>query len=274
MTYPKDWPAYERLVGAVKRCLDPDAEVKWNEKVPGIRSQHPRQLDIVVRGRVGSSTAMVVVECKDYSTKKVDIELVDAFLGKLSDIGASKGILVTRVGFTKPALRRAHADGVITALLRPARDEDWEDYQRSITVKVVSRVTLLEELKIELVDGRVIEASDVHQLRDDSGKATFLDRLVHGYLSSAEWDEGEPIRLMPQGMLYLLLDDEQPEVAKISCCPRWSDGYEVEAMHVAPEDWVFFNQGPSGQSDEKYFFELIKLAEAARSFEHSEANPT
>ena len=50
---------------------------------------------------------MCVVECKHYA-KKINVKIVDSFIGCLEDVGANKGIIVSEKGFTKAAINRAH----------------------------------------------------------------------------------------------------------------------------------------------------------------------
>lgn len=170
---PKDWKLYERLVAAVQAKLaTSDSEVTWNETVVG-RSGTPRQLDVLVRGRVGTAPVTVVVECKEYA-EHVGIEIVDAFVGKLKDVDGTQGILVARTGFTKPALMRAEQERIITAVLRPAKDEDWEGYLRSMCLRVVTKVLVHGELKVEDTDGTTRPAPGIVLLNGEGGVYRFL----------------------------------------------------------------------------------------------------
>ncbi len=52
---------------------------------------------------------LAVVDCK-YFSRQVDITVVEAFLGLLADVGAHIGILITNVGYSEAATRRAEND--------------------------------------------------------------------------------------------------------------------------------------------------------------------
>jgi hypothetical protein len=260
----RTWPAFERLVAALQRRLDPAAVVTWDERVEG-RSGRKRQLDVVVRGRVGIAPIMLVVECKEYS-KPVGIELVEAFFGKLADVGADRGVMVARTGFTKDALSRAEEARIITSVVRPALDTDWEGYLRSLELRIVSRAIVHHDLELQLVDGRKLRVSSMEQVADVAGKSTFLDRVINQWLANNEWQSGAPIVLALSPPLRLLRDDEEPAVAAIHVRPESVDGFESVARIVSPEDWVLFGVRPSGTSDEKTFFELADLAREADTF--------
>lgn len=85
-----------------------ETEVLKNEYVVGRYSGVKRQIDVIVRQYDdGEYVNMCVVECKHYA-KKINVKIVDSFIGCLEDVGANKGILVSEKGFTKAAINRAH----------------------------------------------------------------------------------------------------------------------------------------------------------------------
>lgn len=67
-----------------------------------------RQIDVLIRFyENGKITSTCLVECKHYS-KKINVKIVDSFIGCLEDVGADKGVLVSENGFTKAAINRAY----------------------------------------------------------------------------------------------------------------------------------------------------------------------
>jgi hypothetical protein len=208
----------------------------------------------------------VVVESKDYR-EKVGIELVESFVAKLEDVGGNKGILVARTAFTRDALARTERAGMIAAVLRPLRDEDWDGYLRELALRVVSRVIVLDDLSLVLADGRELHVSAVEQIEDHLGQRAFLDGLVNGWLNTHPWEDGVPIKLALDPHPRLLRDDEEPPVAMIRCRPRWDDGFVVEASIVRPEDWIFVREHADGRvDDEKHFLQLDELERIADTF--------
>jgi hypothetical protein len=262
---PQGWVAFERLVAAVQKRLDKASTVGWNERVAG-KSGTSRQLDVVVRGRVGTAPIFIVVECKDY-TPKVGIDLVEAFLSKLEDVGAHKGIMVARSGFTRDALARAERAGIIPCVLRPARDEDWEGYLRSMRLQIASYTTVLENLTLDLTNGETVATSAVAQIEGVDGKRTFLDYVVKGWLAENPRPDGQPISLDLTPPPLLLRDEGEVRILRVRFCPRRVEAFTTEAHVSRPEDWVFVREHVDGRvDDEKQFFVFSELAELSETF--------
>ncbi|MFJ4585317.1 restriction endonuclease [Streptomyces echinatus] len=100
------WRAYEKRIAALLAALDPDASVKHNETIVGFISGVPRQIDALAEGAIAGQTMRVVAEAKCHS-RRVTIEMIDGFVGKLLDLGAERGVFYSASGFTDGAVRRA-----------------------------------------------------------------------------------------------------------------------------------------------------------------------
>ncbi len=103
-----DWKQYEQEVYDELVSLFPDARVLRDQRRIG-RSGIMRQLDILVEERVAGRPLSIVWDGK-YFSYKVDIGEVEAFTGLVRDVGAHKGVLVTNVGYTAGALKRAQSE--------------------------------------------------------------------------------------------------------------------------------------------------------------------
>ena len=84
-----------------------DAEVLRDVHLLGKDSGVKRQIDVLVRQKKGDEETIILIECKHY-TSKINVKIVDAFIGCLEDVGADKGVIVSENGFTKAAIDRAH----------------------------------------------------------------------------------------------------------------------------------------------------------------------
>lgn len=111
------WKAYEQQIfDRLKQGIASEAEVTFDsngrQRLTGRYSKTPRQVDVLVRGRLASigKDRMMVVDCKHW-TGKVDVVAVDAFVGFLLDVGVPLGLLVTTGGFTRAAKDRALGQG-------------------------------------------------------------------------------------------------------------------------------------------------------------------
>lgn len=71
----------------------------------------PRQIDVLIKSQVAGMPLLTVVECRDFN-KRLDVTSIDAFQSKLVDVGANKGVLVSRKGFSSTAMQKAKRVGI------------------------------------------------------------------------------------------------------------------------------------------------------------------
>jgi hypothetical protein len=97
------------------------------ERALGRNSGQEREIDVSLRGRLGSADLFVMIECRDRS-RAGTIEWIDQAIAKGEDVGASKVVLVSAAGFTKNAKDYADRRGVEMRLLdhlTPSEILDW-----------------------------------------------------------------------------------------------------------------------------------------------------
>ncbi|WP_424945833.1 restriction endonuclease [Candidatus Spongiihabitans sp.] len=102
-----DWKEYEKEIYDHFKFQYPDAEITLNAKKLGIHSKIHRQIDVLIEQYVAGNRITIVVEGK-YRNKKIDVEIVEGFIKKVEDIGAHKGLLISKNGFSKAAFDLAH----------------------------------------------------------------------------------------------------------------------------------------------------------------------
>jgi hypothetical protein len=112
----KPYRELELLVAKIQRQLAPKAEILHNVKLDGRLSKQKRQIDVLVRDRIGQYEINIVIDCKDYADP-VDVKGVEEFDGLLRDVGAQKGVLVCPKGFTSTA--KVRAEGLQIDLYSP-----------------------------------------------------------------------------------------------------------------------------------------------------------
>ncbi|MBA4381088.1 MAG: hypothetical protein C0406_00845 [Sideroxydans sp.] len=122
-----DWKQYEKEIYAIFKAEYPKAEISHNIFRLGRYSKTDRQCDVLIEDYVAGNRMTIVVDGK-YFQSKVDVKAVDSFVGMLEDIGAHKGLLITKVGFTEAALNRAHY-GTSDVELDILNFEDLQQYQ-------------------------------------------------------------------------------------------------------------------------------------------------
>lgn len=111
-----DFEDLELLVAKIQKELAPASEVLHDQRLPGRKSGRTRQIDVLVKDRVGQYEIQIVIDCKDYK-KPADVKSVEEFLGLVDDVGAQKGVLVCPSGFSAAAKTRA--EGLQIALYSP-----------------------------------------------------------------------------------------------------------------------------------------------------------
>ncbi len=107
-----DGKEFEELLREIYSALtanDCYSTVEKNIQLPG--ADGPRQIDVLIRSEVAGMPLMTVIECRDFN-KKLDVTAVDAFQSKLVDVGANKGVLVARKGFSGTAIHKAKRVGI------------------------------------------------------------------------------------------------------------------------------------------------------------------
>jgi hypothetical protein len=129
----EDSRALEILVAKIQQQLAPGAEVLHDVRLPGKESKRDRQIDVLVRQKIGQYEMLIVLDCKDYA-RPVDVKGVEEFYGLLTDVGAHKGALVCPKGFSQAAKERATGFGV--DLYSPV-DTDPHKWQVRLTVPML-----------------------------------------------------------------------------------------------------------------------------------------
>lgn len=104
------WKQYETYVFNLLRGQFPEADIKKDVRLRGMRSNRLRPIDILVKQLVTGLDITIALDCKHYN-RKLDVRHVETFLSTLEDIGVSKGVIVTRLGYSKAALERARQGG-------------------------------------------------------------------------------------------------------------------------------------------------------------------
>jgi len=80
---------------------NPSFSVQYNVGRRGRYSETMRQIDVLLSG----DEREVVVECKYYG-QKLNVKMVDSFIGFLDDVGIDEGVIITNIGMSTPGLRR------------------------------------------------------------------------------------------------------------------------------------------------------------------------
>jgi hypothetical protein len=107
----------EHVVLHLQRLMGPDASAEHDQKIID-RVGNERQIDVLIRGKFAGHPMTGVIECKDHSRKK-GLNDIEAFAKKTEHLGAGLRLIVSKKGFTKPALKLAKYEHIYCLSLLP-----------------------------------------------------------------------------------------------------------------------------------------------------------
>lgn len=119
------WREFEKLAARIYARLVPlGAEVKHDDYIPGRSSGTKRQIDVSIRYEVAGHGFLTIVQARDWATP-ADVNAVGEFVSVVEDVGASKGVLICRSGFTPTAHELARAKGIDLCNVHDASSQRW-----------------------------------------------------------------------------------------------------------------------------------------------------
>ena len=133
----KRWLRLEKLAEQIYRELQPDAVVTHDDKIMG-KSGVKRQIDVSIRANVAGHDLLIIVQAKDHK-RKVDITRVGEFSSVITDVGASKGVMICNSGFTDGAFKQAKSLGIDLCNAFDAESRAWgSDLRIPVLVRISS----------------------------------------------------------------------------------------------------------------------------------------
>ena len=104
-----NWKEYENKVEEYFRTRFPKAIIKRNAKMPGRLSGSNRDIDILIESQIFGHSLQIGIECKNWNSK-LDVADVGTFIDKLKDVGISKGVIISKLGYSEHAHQRARGE--------------------------------------------------------------------------------------------------------------------------------------------------------------------
>ena len=101
-----NWSEYENRVLNYFKSKFNITNIKRHVFLEGYLSKTKREIDILIETQVYDFYIPIVIECKNW-TSKLDVSDVGSFIYKLKDIGISKGIMITKIGYSEAAYQSA-----------------------------------------------------------------------------------------------------------------------------------------------------------------------
>lgn len=169
---------FEELVEQILRILtaaQPGIQVERDVHLEG--PEGTRQIDVLVRSTVGPFALTTIIECKDF-IRKIDVTKVDALHSLIQDVRASKGVIVSRKGFSGTAIQKARRLGI--SLLRADRLDVLRDLQSDIPIHVkrLEPQSISVRGTVHLDAGATIANDAFLRLNDADLRKLFRDELL------------------------------------------------------------------------------------------------
>ena len=212
------WQNYERLVkdiyfvlgkaeGVVIECWGPTCKVAGH------------QVDVLTKHNIGPHKYRTAISCKYWKTK-VGIKEIRDLAQIVSDGRLNKGVVVSRMGFTRPATDYAESKGIGLAMLRIPLDRDWDGYIREVGMSFRLDFQELYDFTVELssteatanesglVAGPVHWSLALNQIVIDGlqeGRLT-LQQLIDRQYGEYSDETQEHNLVFPEGSVFLVPD--------------------------------------------------------------------
>jgi hypothetical protein len=168
---------YEDLVELIFRALTENT----NDTVErNVRLESPdgmREIDVLVRSSVGPIELTTIVEARDFA-RTINVTQIDGFHSKIQDVRASKGVMVTRGGYSKTARQKAARLGI--TLLRADQYENVRDTTDDVPVLVreIRQNDFAISFEVHLEGGTTITQAAILRLNDVDLPMLLRDELL------------------------------------------------------------------------------------------------
>lgn len=200
-----DWKTYESITKYIYENLGRQAGVKvkgygQNCKVVG-NSGVSHQIDVLTTHTDGEYSYDTAIECK-YWKQKVNKDVVMKLSAIMEDAGISKGIIVTRSGFTKDGEDYAKFKNIGLVTLREWNENDKDSTSKEIElgilqIKMNIKVTGPKLLQIDLGNNKFLDVQDEFDLFNyyielkDGKRVPFYDYVTNFRLDIADQNKME-----------------------------------------------------------------------------------
>ena len=169
------WQAYEELVKDIYQQLGKLAGVRiecWGSscKVRG-KSGVYHNVDVLTSHSDGIHTYKTAIECKHWN-EKISKDPVTKLSVILDETNIEKGVLVSKVGFTRDAQQLAKFKNISLVQLREPENSDWEGFIREISIEV----NLIVD---EIYDYKAI-CNNIDESHKNSFRSSGIRLLVEG----------------------------------------------------------------------------------------------
>lgn len=211
---------FEKLIAVLEKGLGgADIKITSPDYIEDKATGEKREVDISLKGKIGSHEILVIIECRDRRNKQ-DVTWIEQIATKKDDIGAHKAIAVSSSGFSDGAKRKAIAKNIEIRTLEEINPEEIIEWFKP-TGLIVHNVRY-NPLKATIVPHESLNSSQIEELdefiRSFSGAFRcdtkfIIDPKVDDMLSINDCISRNLYKMCDDFKLY---DDFKPSGEKIS----------------------------------------------------------
>lgn len=122
---PKRSNKFQKLITAIHGCIANDVSVEESDFLVDRETGKNREVDIVLKSQLGDYPVVLSVEVTNRS-RRAGSGWVEEMAGKHQALQTNKLVLVSRLGFTKPAMEKAKAREIEALTIEEACDTHWD----------------------------------------------------------------------------------------------------------------------------------------------------
>jgi hypothetical protein len=215
---------FEKLISWINLCLAEKAEIKPNIKVPDKDSGQLRQIDIAIYITDGPYKWFTMVEARDHK-KPVGIKYIEEIISKRESVVADAAVIVSKSGFTKPAIAKADKNNIKLMTYEEALEDSWAQWMGSKSVEFhiqnfevkdiyILKCNLSSELDSKNLDSLIDNPIGSREplFQREGGKRFSLSEFVHQVLNQNPtlWDDVEPNGLPKLKTFNVNIAGEEP----------------------------------------------------------------
>ena len=252
-----DWKIYESITKYIYETLGHQSRVTIKGhgqtcKVVG-KSGVSHQIDVLTTHSDGIHDYDTAIECK-YWKQKVNKDVVMKLAAIMEDASISKGIIVTRSGFTKDGEDYAKFKNIGLVTLREWEDNDQDTTPKEIEFGILQinmniKVTGPKLLQIDLGNNRFLDVQDEFDLFNyyvelkDKKRIPFYDYVTNFRLDIADQNKMEveisKSYQLPQSQLFRRGISESIEFDEVIITGKLTDRDESKKMEFRLVDKVW-----------------------------------
>jgi hypothetical protein len=120
----RSWLDYQELAAEIYASIEPNADVRHDDRIMGHDSGIERQIDISLRSSVAGHDILVVVQARLLG-RPADVNVVGEFASVVKDVRAAKGVLICSSGYTSTALEYGRNLNIDLCTAHDVRRREW-----------------------------------------------------------------------------------------------------------------------------------------------------